>query len=892
MRQTLLLTELARRGVTLTLDGDDLICRGPDGAMTPDLLASVEQLKPSIQNLLRKPADIPLRESVHRLADDDEIPLSFNQQRLWFLEQLNPRQCGYVMIRGFRVSGVVDTSIIEQAIQRVVSRHRILTTQICIKNEVPVQVVTKNPSIQMHTAHCEGVSDNEWAIEIEQLAARAGRDPFDIAEEPLVRAYLLSRNEMDHVLLLTMHHIAADDWSWAIFIKEFATNYSAILDGSKPALSALPISYADYAAHQRASLQSHKVQNQVSYWKEKLDGNLPTLDYPIDNPRPQQQTDHGARANFAISLRHSEALQKLAVREGATLFMALLAVFKVLLHRYTSQEDIIIGTPIANRNLVEVAPLIGFFANVLVIRSTVEPDRSFLELLRSVRANCLEAYENQDVPFEHIVEIINPPRDLNRSPIFDVQFALRNVPRERPNIPGLEIEEFDIDPETSKFDLFFFLREEDDQLSLAIAITQIPMLEEADRQLQLSNWNDTARDYSTDMTLHGLVERQASETPDAIAVQFRDRQLTYGELEARAERLAVQLIGKGVGVGDFVGVFVDRSEYMVVALLGVLKTGAAYVPLDPHYPEDRIDFILKDAGVTVLVVDEAQRPTAEDRFAQCIIESCDVEGPSSSATRSQPIATPNLAYVIYTSGSTGMPKGVAVTHRNVVNFLFSMAEAPGIEKDDTLLAVTTLSFDISILELFLPLCQGARVRVATRDDGLDAFALAQILDKNGVTIMQATPVTWEMLLAAGWSGSEKFKVLCGGEVFPRKLADDLLGLVSEVWNMYGPTETTIWSSIALVEPSKRPVPIGSPIANTTLYVLDNNLEPVPIGAVGELHIGGAGVAAGYLNRKELTDERFQGFSHRAWRNRNGARGSRQHQASRRHGGSKQSPGRV
>ena len=886
MKHTLLFAELARRGVTLEFNDEGLMCRARDGAMTPDLLAAIEKLKPAIVDLLKRRAVMPKRESVTRLGDDDEIPLSFNQQRLWFLDQLNSKQCGYVMIRGYRVNGPINSSIVEQAIQGVVSRHRILTTQIRIENEVPLQVVTESPSIHVHTAQIEGVSDDEWAIEIERWAGKVGRQPFDIAEEPLIRAYLLSRTESDHALLLTMHHIAADDWSWTIFMDEFATCYAAFSQGTEPALSALPISYADYAAHQRASLESEKVQRQVEYWKQKLGGTLPTLNFPLDNPRPQQQTDSGARANFAISLHDRESLKRLAVREGATLFMALMAVFKILLHRYTSQEDIIVGTPIANRNLVEISPLIGFFANTLIIRSSVQGDKSFLELLRDVRTSCLEAYENQDVPFEHIVEVINPPRVVSRPPIFDVQFALRNVPRKKINIPGLQLEEIDLDPRTSKFDLFFFLREEGDQLSVSIEyntdlflnttierigraylqlvenvvdfatrpIAQIPMLREADRQLQLKTWNDTARNYSLDMTLHGLIEQQASATPDAIAVQFGDGRLTYGELDARAEALAVRLIGNGISVGDFVGVLMDRSEHLVVALLGVLKTGAAYVPLDPHYPEDRIAFILESAGVAALVTDDSQRSSAEELHSKVV--NCGEDLDSSAAARLQLDGIPSLAYVIYTSGSTGKPKGVAVTHRNVVNFLNSMAETPGIEKNDTLLAVTTLSFDISILELFLPLFQGATVYVATRDDAMDASALAQIIDTHGVTVMQATPATWEMLLAGGWSGSSRLKALCGGEAFPRQLADNLLGLVSEVWNMYGPTETTIWSSIAKVEPSERPVPIGSPIANTALHVLDRNLEPVPIGAVGELHIGGAGVAFGYLNQEELTNERF------------------------------------
>jgi amino acid adenylation domain-containing protein len=685
---------------------------------------------------------------------------------------------------------------------------------------------------------------------------------------------------------VTMHHIASDDWSWTIFIRELAACYSAIARGGEPQLPELPVSYGDYAAYQRASIESPKMRKQIAYWTDKLSGTLPTLDFPLDRARPQQQTDRGAREQFDVPSRQHNALRALAVREGATLFMALLAILKVLLHRYTGQEDLLVGTPIANRNLVETEGLIGFFANTLVIRSSVDGQESFLELLRKVRTSCLEAYENQDVPFEHIVEIVNPPRQLARTPLFDVQFALRNVPRERLEIAGLEIEELDVDPGTSKFDMFIFLREEGDELSLTIEynsdlflsstiqnlgrgyttllanvveyaeqpIDEIPVLDEDDRRLQLEVWNDTRRAYPLDISLHELVDRKIAETPDAVAIQFRDRQITYAELGGKSNAIADRLTATGIRPGDLVGVFVERSEHMVSALLGVLKAGAAFVPLDPYFPRDRIAFIVQDAGVRALVTDEAQRRAAEELHANVVV--CDGMQALTKAGGSQPTSKPTLAYVLYTSGSTGQPKGVAVTHRNVVNFLFSMAERPGIKRHDTLLAVTTLSFDISILELFLPLTQGARVCIAARDDAMDPAVLAEIIDTQGVTILQATPATWKMLVSSGWKGSPRLKALCGGESFPRALANDLLDRVPEVWNMYGPTETTIWSSAGRVERSDSLVSIGTPIANTTLYVLDRMLEPVPIGAVGELHIGGAGVAAGYVKRDALTAQRF------------------------------------
>lgn len=888
MKQTLLFAELARRGVELRLAGDDLLCIAADDALSTELLASIRNMKPAIVEWLRRRESLPGREFVQPLGEGEEVPLSFNQQRLWFLEQLNPGQCGYVMIRAFRVTGSVDPRALQNALTMVASRHKILSTRILVEDEIPLQVIDPSPRVELRHIETPGLSDAEWQAEIERLAAEAGRTPFDITEETLVRGYLLSRSATEHVLLLTLHHIAADDWSWTIFLNEFVAAYSAASSGKELTLPELPISYADYAAYQRASLDSDRVRKQVAYWKEKLGGVLPTLDFPLDKPRPKQQTDRGARARFSIPRKHREALQRMAVHEGATLFMALLAVYKLLLHRYTGQEDIIVGTPIANRNLIETGPLIGFFANTIVIRSTVEGEQSFLSLLRNIRQICLEAYENQDVPFEHIVEIVNPSRDLSRPPIFDTQFALRNVPRETVAIPGLDIEELDVDPRTSKFDMFFFMRDEGEELSLSIEyntdlfeaetidrlgrcytrlvenvvshgedpVARIPFLGAEDRALQLYTWNETARAYPLDTTLHELVERQVESVPDKVAVRFGDRTLSYRELNERADSIATELSRRGIRRGALVGVFVERSEHMVSALLGILKSGAAYVPLDPYYPRDRIAYIVENARIAAIVTDEQHQSEAVELHE--LILRCDGT-PADAATPTVPGSaghSPELAYVIYTSGSTGQPKGVAVTHRNVVNFIHSMAESPGFASSESLLAVTTLSFDISILEVFLPLTRGGTLHVLSRDGSLDASAISTLIDEHDISVMQATPATWELLLASGWKGSDKLRILCGGEAFPRQLADRLLEVVPEVWNMYGPTETTIWSSIARVEPSPRAVPIGRPIANTTMYVLDRYLKPVPIGAVGELHIGGTGVSRGYLHRDDLTGERF------------------------------------
>jgi amino acid adenylation domain-containing protein len=692
------------------------------------------------------------------------------------------------------------------------------------------------------------------------------------------------------VLLLVIHHITFDGWSARVFVEELAALYDAFVAGKPSPFPELPIQYADFAHWQRQWLQGEVLERQLSYWKEKLAGSLPSLDLPTDRPRPAVQTHCGARQSSVLSSFPLQALKALSRQEGVTLFMTLLAAFKVLLYRYTGQDDIAVGSPIAGRTHVETEGLIGFFVNTLVLRTDLSGNPTFRELLGRVREVALGAYAHQDLPFEKLVEALQPERDLSRTPLFQVMFNLENIPTKAVKTPSLSIDEFEFDSGVSQFDLALEVIEKDEGLSCLLnystdlfdaatiermlghyqtllegivadpeeRIGVLPLLTEAERHQLLVEWNDTQADYPKDSCIHQLFEAQVERTPDAVALAFKDQQLTYHELNTRANQLAHYLRKRGVEPGVLVSICVERSLEMVVGILGILKAGGAYVPLDPAYPQERLAFMLEDAQVSVLLTQRRLLEKLSEHRARvvCLDTSWEAIAGESEENPASEVTTNNLAYMIYTSGSTGKPKGVQIQHRAVVNFLNSMHEQLALTNQDVLLSVTTLSFDIAVLELFLPLSVGACITLVSRQVAADGVQLLARLTSSGATVMQATPVTWRLLLEARWQGSQPLKILCGGEALPRELAHQLLRWGVPLWNLYGPTETTVWATAYKVEPEGSSVPIGRPIANTQIYLLDAHLQPVPIGVPGELHIGGIGLARGYLNRPEMTAEKF------------------------------------
>jgi amino acid adenylation domain-containing protein len=859
-----------------------------------DLAKRIADLSPEKRELLLRrlserqktaspPAAIPRRDRA-----GSNLPLSFAQESLWFVHQLNPESSAYHLPAALRLSGPLHVTALEQSLQEIVRRHESLRTIFPAIEGHPVQVITSSLQIPFSIVNIEDAPESEREQRAQQYTAEEIAQPFDLARGPLLRATLLRLTKQEHILLLVMHHIISDAWSVTLFIQELITLYTAFTAGQSSPLPELPIQYGDYVLWHREWLQG-RMEDQLTYWKQQLAGAPAVLDLPTDHPRPAIQTFRGATSTFRLSASLTQQLQSLSQQEGATLFMALVAAFNTLLSRYTGQEDIVVGSPIANRDRSEVQGLIGYLVNMLALRTDLSGDPSFRELLRRVRKMALEAYAHQELPFEKLVEALHPERSSSYSPLFQVMIANENGSTASVEAAGLTISPLEIEGSGAKFDLTFYLWEDAEGLTGTIEynadlfevatirrmaghfqtllesaaadperpLSQLSLLTEAERHQLLVEWNATQAAYPQEQGVHQLFEAQVERTPEAVALEYEGRHLTYRELNQCANQLAHHLQKLGVGPDVRVGLCMERSLEMVVGLLGILKAGGAYVPLDPAYPDERLAFMLSDAQVLALVTQRhlaAQLPAHAAKIVcldadAALLERQSIRNPASLTNGD------NLTYVLYTSGSTGKPKGVQVVQRGVVNTLLSMQQHLGLTAKDRLLAITTLSFDIATLEVLLPLIVGARLIVASRDTVLSGSALADLLTSSGATMMQATPVTWRMLVASGWQGSPHLKVLSGGETLAHDLASQLLTRAAAVWNGYGPTETTIYSTVSKVE-SADDITIGRPLANTEIYLLDAHLNPVPIGVPGELYIGGIGLARGYLNRPELTEERF------------------------------------
>ncbi|MCW5315485.1 amino acid adenylation domain-containing protein [Nostoc sp. KVJ3] len=868
--------------------------------------ATVAELAQAIEQLQQQDLELSAPPILPR-ARDTELPLSYAQQRLWFLDQLEPNSAAYNLPLALRLVGNLNRVALEQSLQEIIHRHEALRTNFITVNGKPSQIIQTQTNWTVSILECEYLPLSEQEIATQQLAQQQAIQPFDLAKGALIRATLVVLSETEHALLVCMHHVVSDGWSMGVFIQELAALYNAYSQGQPSPLTPLTVQYADFALWQRNWLQGDVLQTQLSYWQQQLKDAPALLSLPTDRPRPALQTFAGAHQEFALSGELTDRLVKLSQEQGVTLFMTLLAAYDTLLYRYTGVADILVGTPIANRDRSEIEGLIGFFVNTLVMRTDLAGNPSFSELLTRVREVALGAYANQNLPFEMLVEALQPERDLSHTPLFQVMFSLQNAPMSELELADLTISSLSAQSATAKFDLTLSMQNSTaglvgvweyntdlfdagtiermaghfvTLLSGIVAnpeerISQLPLLTATEQQQLLVEWNNTQADYPQDLCIHQLFEEQVELTPDAVAVVFGNQQLTYYELNYQANQLAHYLKSLGVGADVLVGICVERSLEMVVGLLGILKAGGAYVPLDSGYPQDRLSFMLEDAALPVLLTQQSLLELLPEHTPQVVCLDSDRQL-IAQHSRENPLSgskPENLAYVIYTSGSTGKPKGVQVNHNCVVNFLASMSCCPGLTDSDTFCAVTTISFDIAALELYLPLVVGARVVVVAREVAIDGARLLLELQHSDATVMQATPATWQMLLASGL-GTQKLgmKLLCGGEALPTQLAHQLLETGSEVWNLYGPTETTIWSSIYQLRKDATQLegrsaiasgaalraiaPIGRPITNTQIYILDTELQPVPVGVPGELHIGGAGLAHGYLNRPKLTQEKF------------------------------------
>jgi len=885
------LSHLRSLHIHLSIEGDKLRLNAPKGVLTETLRAELSRRKAEILALLQQakaPAATP--PPLQRVSRAGDLPLSFAQQRLWLLDQLDPESPAYNIPLALRLTGRLDETALTKSLNEIIRRHESLRTFFVVVNGAPRQVIAPPEPLALAVVDLQALDKAAREKQVIALAEAAALKPFKLSEGPLLRLTLLRLAADEHILILVMHHIISDAWSLGVLFRELVTLYEAFAHQQPSPLPELLIQYADFAHWQREWLKGEVLATQVSYWRRQLAG-LPVLELPGDFPRPAVQTFNGRRCTFELSRNLKDSLNVLCLEEGVTLFMVLLAAFQTLLYRYTGQTDLAVGSPIANRRHVETEALIGFFVNTLVYRGDLSGDPTFRELLRRVKEVALAAYAHQDVPFERLVEELQPERDLSHSPLFQVMFILQNTPVPTTSLPGLEVTPVDFQAGTAKFDLTLTIFDGNDRLRGSLEynsdlfkaetierlqhhfltllrslaedpdqhLSELPLLTAAERRKLLVEWNATQKDYSRGRCVHELFEAQAAATPERIAAVYEGQTITYRELNRRANQLAHHLRAFGVGPESLVGVCLERSLEMLIALLAVHKAGGAYVPLDPAFPADRLAYMLEDSQAAVLLTQQSLREILPQQRAVMLCLEAEAQAIAGQGEDNPAaLASPeNLAYVIYTSGSTGKPKGVQVLQSAVVNFLESMRQAPGMQADDVLLAVTTLSFDIAGLELFLPLIVGGRVVIASRETASDGAALLQLLEESQATLMQATPATWRMLLAAGWQQSPRLKILCGGEAMPTELAQALLPRCAELWNLYGPTETTIWSTLQKVETTAGGfVPIGRPIANTEIYILDVALNPTPIGIPGELYIGGEGLARGYRNRPELTAEKF------------------------------------
>lgn len=872
-----------------------------------DLSKRIAELSPTKRALLESKMKGTLglrRDIIIPRANRESVPLSFSQQRLWFLEQLIPDSSIYNLCGAVSLKGFLNVDLLKRSFSDIIRRHETLRTVFKAVAGQPVQKILPEVELPLPVVDLRTVAVQTRTDEAFELIRREAEQPFDLSSGPLVRTVLYRLSEREHLLLVMMHHIISDEWSFEVLYRELFALYGAHASGTPATLSKLPVQYPDFVYWQREWLQGDALESQLAYWRGKLKDSTGFLQLPTDRPRPPVQSYRGASFSEELPSKLIEGIKTLGRQGRATLYMTLLAAFKLLLHYYTREQDILVGSPIASRNRIEVEGLIGFFVNTLVLRTDLSGNPTFRELLSRVHDMALEAYAHQEMPFEKLVEELHPDRSLSHSPLFQVMFVFQHRAETTWGPADLDVEVQEIETATSKFDLTLVIQEEEDGLHTyweystdlfdentirrmsghfanlldgIVAhpdrhISEYSLLAPEEEKRVLVEWNNTAASYPRDKCIHELFELQAASSPQADAVLCKNQKLTYEELNKRANQLAHYLIKNGVQRGTLVGVCMERSIELAVALLGVLKSGAAYVPLDPHYPEARIQFMMEDAGISILLTQQRlvpELPKSKLKYVSVdkswnTIAAEKVDNPTK---RTDPEA---IVYLIYTSGSTGQPKGVMIPHRALVNHSTAIAAKYALSGGDRVLQFASISFDVAAEELFPSWLSGACV-VFRDDEMVASFSrFMRELERQRVTVLNLPTAYWHELMHE-ISSTDLLPpqtvrlVVIGGE----KVAYSAY----ETWNKkipkriqflhgYGPTETTITST--LYDPSLSPqtheavldLPIGRPIPNTSVYVLNSYQRPIPVGIPGELYIGGDGLAHGYLNREELTSQKF------------------------------------
>ena len=842
------------------------------------------------QRLAGRPS--PARASIPRVPRGGPLPVSLSQRRMWVIQQFDPASVAYNVAVTLRLRGPLDRELLQGALDALVARHEGLRTHFVLHEDEPAQVIAPAAGAAIDRIDLRTLPSGERVAAARSVLRDRVAAPFDLTKAPLHHATLVLLGDEDHVLLWLLHHAITDNWSVAILMRELLEVYASLKAGHAPELPALRIEYADYAAWQRSPEAVAQRHHEMDYWVGRLRG-LQRLDLPTDYPRPQRPTFRGSLVAATLPQTLREHLHDFCGRHGTTPFVVLLAAFKLMLARHANGSDIAVGTPIANRHRLATEQLVGTLVNTLVMRTDLSGDPDFAELVRRVRKTALDAYAHQDAPFDELVEVLGQDRVAQPEGLVRTLFNVLNAPLGRLTPVEFSAEEFELEHTAAQFDLSMHVDTEfghriyleystdlyaresaqrmlENYLALveealgdpARPLSRYSMVTPAQWVLLRDGWNATQHPLPPQLLVHRHLRVGEAGLCDRIAVVDADGRATaYGQLEARSNVLAHALRARGIGRGHRVGLCVARDAGMVAAQLGVLKSGAAYVPLDPAFPVERLRYMASDGALSAILVPPELASPFADTGAALVDPHCPdfIAGASSEPLppdAGRDAGPLDAAYMIYTSGSTGKPKAVAVPHRAVVNFLAAMARTPGLLETDRLLAVTTLSFDIAVLELLLPLAVGAQIVIADREQVSDPAQLHALLERHAVTVMQATPATWRSLIEAGWTGAAGFRALIGGEPLQPALADQLMERTAALWNMYGPTETTVWSTCWQVQSPREGISIGRPIANTSVWILDANGQPCPIGVPGEACIGGLGVALGYHGREALSAERF------------------------------------
>ncbi|MGI1020046.1 non-ribosomal peptide synthase/polyketide synthase [Pseudomonas aeruginosa] len=857
----------------------------------------VEKRRVFLETLRGEGIDFSLFPIPAGVSSAERDRLSYAQQRMWFLWHLEPQSGAYNLPSAVRLNGPLDRQALERAFASLVQRHETLRTVFPRGADDSLAQAPLQRPLEVAFEDCSGLPEAEQEARLREEAQRESLQPFDLCEGPLLRVRLIRLGEERHVLLLTLHHIVSDGWSMNVLIEEFSRFYSAYATGAEPGLPALPIQYADYALWQRSWLEAGEQERQLEYWRGKLGERHPVLELPTDHPRPAVPSYRGSRYEFSIEPALAEALRGTARRQGLTLFMLLLGGFNILLQRYSGQTDLRVGVPIANRNRAEVEGLIGLFVNTQVLRSVFDGRTSVATLLAGLKDTVLGAQAHQDLPFERLVEAFKVERSLSHSPLFQVMYNHQPLVADieaLDSVAGLSFGQLDWKSRTTQFDLSLDTYEKGGRLYAALtyatdlfeartvermarhwqnllrgmlenpqaSVDSLPMLDAEERYQLLEGWNATAAEYPLQRGVHRLFEEQVERTPTAPALAFGEERLDYAELNRRANRLAHALIERGVGADRLVGVAMERSIEMVVALMAILKAGGAYVPVDPEYPEERQAYMLEDSGVELLLSQSHLKLPLAQGVQRIDLDQADawlenhVENNPGIELNGE-----NLAYVIYTSGSTGKPKGAGNRHSALSNRLCWMQQAYGLGVGDTVLQKTPFSFDVSVWEFFWPLMSGARLVVAAPGDHRDPAKLVELINREGVDTLHFVPSMLQAFLQDEdvASCTSLKRIVCSGEALPADAQQQVFAKLPQagLYNLYGPTEAAIdvthWTCM---EEGKDAVPIGRPLANLACYILDGNLEPVPVGVLGELYLAGRGLARGYHQRPGLTAERF------------------------------------